>query len=53
MSWNGCKVYIDTNDIGLPTSAFGTSALLHYGQVAIQLILKSVCAVCIRMGEMT
>ena len=38
MSWNGYKLHLDTNDIGLPISALVTSASLHDNQVAIPLI---------------
>jgi hypothetical protein len=38
MSWNGFKLHMDTNDIGLPISALVTSASLHDSQVAIPLI---------------
>ena len=37
-SWNGYKLHLDTNDIGLPISAFVTLASLHNSQVAIALI---------------
>jgi hypothetical protein len=37
-SWNGYKLHLDTNDIGLPVSAFVSSASLHDSQVAIPLI---------------
>ena len=37
-SWNGYKLHLDTNDIGLPISAFVASASLHDCQVAIPLI---------------
>jgi hypothetical protein len=37
-SWNGYKLHLDTNDIGLPISAVVTSASLHDSQVAIPLI---------------
>ena len=37
-SWNGYKLHLDTNDIGLPISALVTSASLHDSQVAIPLI---------------
>ena len=37
-SWNGYKLHLDTNDIGLPISAIVTSASLHDSQVAIPLI---------------
>ncbi len=37
-SWNGCKLHLDTNDIGLPVSALVTSASLHDSQAAIPLI---------------
>lgn len=38
ISWNGFKLHLDTNDIGLPVSALVTSASLHDSQVAIPLI---------------
>jgi len=38
ISWNGYKLHLDTNDIGLPVSAFVSSASLHDSQVAIPLI---------------
>jgi hypothetical protein len=38
ISWNGYKLHLDTNDIGLPISALVTSASLHDSQVAIPLI---------------
>ncbi len=38
VSWNGYKLHLDTNDIGLPISALVTSASLHDSQVAIPLI---------------
>ncbi|MFH0785161.1 MAG: transposase [Pseudomonadota bacterium] len=38
MSWNGYKLHLDTNDIGLPISVLVTSASLHDSQVAIPLI---------------
>ena len=38
MSWNGYKLHLDTNDIGLPISALVTSASLHDSQAAIPLI---------------
>jgi hypothetical protein len=38
VSWNGYKLHLDTNDIGLPISAVVTSASLHDSQVAIPLI---------------
>jgi len=37
-SWNGYKLHLDVNDIGLPISALVTSASLHDSQVAIPLI---------------
>lgn len=37
-SWNGYKLHLDTNDIGLPISALVTSASMHDSQVAIPLI---------------
>ena len=37
-AWNGYKLHLDTNDIGLPISALVTSASLHDSQVAIPLI---------------
>lgn len=37
-SWNGYKLHLDTNDIGLPLSALVTSASLHDSQAAIPLI---------------
>lgn len=37
-SWNGYKLHLDTNDVGLPISAIVTSASLHDSQVAIPLI---------------
>lgn len=37
-SWNGYKLHLDTNDIGLPISALVTSASMHDGQAAIPLI---------------
>lgn len=37
-SWNGYKLHLDTNDIGLPISAFVTAASLHDSQAAIPLI---------------
>lgn len=37
-SWNGYKLHLDTNDIGLPVSALVTSASLHDSQAAIPLI---------------
>lgn len=37
MSWNGYKLHLDTNDIGLPISALITSGSLHDSQVAIPL----------------
>jgi hypothetical protein len=41
MSWNGYKLHLDTNDIGLPISALVTSASLHDSQVAIPLIKQT------------
>lgn len=41
VSWNGYKLHLDTNDIGLPISALVTSASLHDSQVAIPLIKLS------------
>ena len=38
ISWNGYKLHLDTNDIGLPISALVTSASLHDSQAAIPLI---------------
>lgn len=40
-SWNGYKLHLDTNDIGLPISALVTSASLHDSQAAIPLIKLS------------
>ena len=37
-SWNGYKLHLDTNDVGLPVSAIVTSASVHDSQVAIPLI---------------
>ena len=37
-SWNGYKLHLDTNDVGLPVSALVTSASVHDSQVAIPLI---------------
>jgi hypothetical protein len=37
-SWNGYKLHLDINDIGLPISALVTSASLHDSQVAVPLI---------------
>ncbi|MCL7488769.1 MAG: transposase, partial [Desulfobulbaceae bacterium] len=37
-SWNGYKLHLDTNDIGLPISALVTAASLHDSQAAIPLI---------------
>jgi len=37
-SWNGYKLHLDTNDIGLPISALITAASLHDSQAAIPLI---------------
>ena len=41
MSWNGYKLHLDTNDIGLPISALVTSASLHDSQAAIPLIKQT------------
>ena len=41
MSWNGYKLHLDTNDIGLPISALVTSASLHDSQAAIPLIKRT------------
>lgn len=41
ISWNGYKLHLDINDIGLPISALVTSASLHDSQVAIPLIKLS------------
>ena len=41
MSWNGYKLHLDTNDIGLPLSALVTSASLHDSQAAIPLIKRT------------
>jgi hypothetical protein len=41
VAWNGYKLHLDTNDIGLPISALVTSASLHDSQVAIPLIKLS------------
>lgn len=38
MSWNGYKLHLDTNDVGLPISALLTSASVHDSQAAIPLI---------------
>lgn len=38
MSWNGYKLHLDINDVGLPVSSIVTSASLHDSQVAIPLI---------------
>ena len=43
MSWNGYKLHLDTNDIGLPISAIVTSASLHDSQAAIPLINPTFC----------
>ena len=40
-SWNGYKLHLDVNDIGLPISAVVTSASLHDSQVAIPLIKQT------------
>jgi transposase len=37
-SWNGYKLHLDINDVGLPISALVTSASLHDSQVAIPLM---------------
>lgn len=37
-SWNGYKLHLDINDVGLPVSALVTSASVHDSQVAIPLI---------------
>lgn len=37
-SWNGYKLHVDVNDLGLPLSAVLTSASVHDSQVAIPLI---------------
>lgn len=37
-TWNGYKLHVDVNDIGLPLSAVLTSASVHDSQVAIPLI---------------
>lgn len=37
-SWNGYKLHLDTNDVGLPISAIITSASVHDSQAAIPLI---------------
>lgn len=37
-SWNGYKLHLDINDVGLPISALVTSASVHDSQVAIPLI---------------
>ncbi|MDX9834245.1 MAG: hypothetical protein RBT36_03420 [Desulfobulbus sp.] len=37
-SWNGYKLHLDTNDIGLPISVLVTSASLHDSQVTLPLI---------------
>lgn len=37
-SWNGYKLHLDINDLGLPISALVTSASLHDSQVAIPLM---------------
>jgi len=37
-SWNGYKLHLDTNDMGLPISAIVTSASVHDSQVTIPLI---------------
>ncbi|WP_394713424.1 transposase [Desulfogranum marinum] len=40
-SWNGYKLHLDINDMGLPVSALVTSASLHDSQVAIPLIKQT------------
>ena len=40
-SWNGYKLHLDINDMGLPISALVTSASLHDSQVAIPLIKQT------------
>jgi hypothetical protein len=40
-SWNGYKLHLDTNDLGLPISALVTSASLHDSQAAIPLIRQT------------
>jgi hypothetical protein len=37
-TWNGFKLHVDINDIGLPLSAVLTSASVHDSQVAIPLM---------------
>jgi hypothetical protein len=37
-SWNGYKLHLDVNDVGLPVSALVTSASVHDSQVAIPLM---------------
>ena len=37
-SWNGYKLHLDINDVGLPISAIVTSASVHDSQTAIPLI---------------
>ncbi len=37
-SWNGYKLHLDINDVGLPISALVTSASVHDSQVAIPMI---------------
>ena len=37
-AWNGFKLHVDVNDVGLPLSAVLTSASVHDSQVAIPLI---------------
>ena len=39
--WNGYKLHLDINDVGLPISALVTSASLHDSQVAIPLIKQT------------
>jgi hypothetical protein len=41
ISWNGYKLHLDTNDLGLPISALVTSASLHDSQAAIPLIRQT------------
>ena len=40
-SWNGYKLHLDVNDVGLPISALVTSASVHDSQVAIPLIKQT------------
>jgi len=40
-SWNGYKLHLDINDVGLPISALVTSASVHDSQVAIPLIKQT------------